>query len=195
MKNIKKYDPYAKYVVIDIDNTLTDFQYTLVHMASILDCDTCVVNDVTEYNFTMHYGLTREQAGEFWSVYESELASRALFAKDRYSYILENYVPKNSKILLVSARPQNLTNVTEQWLEENDIYFDELHCIGHGIEKENYILDVLHINPYAIFEDKPQVLNGMYEKSNALVYCIDYPYNQDAMCHHRLDRNTGQMMN
>lgn len=188
-------------VILDLDNTITDFQQTLNNMAEILGVEPVRTEDITDYDFMMKYDMTEAGDRIFWRVFEPTLIRNAVLAENRYNYIKNHIIPKNSKIIIVTARPENLKYDTERWLANNSVEYDELHLIGHGANKLLYILKELKIIPDMIIEDKPSIFTEVLDLRrfqcylpNIITVCIDYEYNKNTPCEIRLDRDTGELI-
>lgn len=189
-------------VILDLDNTITDFQQTLNNMAEILGVEPVRTEDITDYDFMMKYNMTEEEDRIFWRVFEPTLIRNAVLAENRYNYIKDHIIPKNSKIIVITARPENLKYDTERWLANNSVEYDELHLIGHGTNKLVYILKELRIIPDMIIEDKPSIFMDIFLDlkrfqgylPSITTVCIDYEYNKNIHCDIRLDRDTGELI-
>ena len=63
---------------------------------------------------------------------------------------LEN---NGDKIIIISARPVQVTNLTRNWLEFHQVPFSELFCVGFGKGTKQRKLDVIREEGIQLFVD------------------------------------------
>ncbi len=187
---MKKYDR----ILLDIDNTITKLQPTLDLMAEVFNKNTVSENDIHNFQLSKVFNSSNEDEKNFWLEYEEYLTIHSELAKQRTMQIFKDYTHRNTKIDVVTMRPENVCKTTKQWLINNNIPFNSLSCIGKaglGISKIEIAKD---LGSQAIFEDNPVMfeeidrrnLNNRFD-----LFIVDYPYNQHIDNAHRLCRDSG----
>lgn len=172
----KKY----KSIVVDIDNTLTELQYTIDKVTKVFNKELLTEEDMFDFNFKKVAGLTDAEDKMFWDKYEKEIVENVPYVKERVDKTKElldmDYL---ENIHLVSNRPISLEKSTIQWLEENDINYTTLELIADK-HKEEVVRDKYsHVD--AIFEDNPKVITGIRnqeETKHIDTWLVDYLYNR-----------------
>lgn len=84
---------------------------------------------------------------------------------------------QNFKTIVVSARYEHLREVTEKWLEDNAIEYDELHLRSNDdkrpdVEYKSEVVDRLidlYGMPYLAFEDRLDVIDEFNKKG---IFCF-----------------------
>lgn len=187
----KKY----KSIVVDIDNTLTELQYTMDKITEVFDREMITEEDVFDFNLKKVAGLTDEEDDLFWSKYEKEVVENVPYVKNRVEKVKE-YVDLDylEKIHLVSNRPKSLRKSTLEWLENNNIEYTTLELIGDEY-KENVIRN-RYPNAEAIFDDNPKVISGIrnHAKTKHIdTWLIDYPYNRTTPANYIICNVSGEV--
>lgn len=172
----KKY----RSIIVDIDNTLTELQYTVDKITEVFERQMISEEDVFDFNFKKVVGLTDEEDKIFWDNYEQEIVENVPYMKERVSKIVElldtEYL---EEIYLISNRPKELRKSTLQWLEENNVTYTSLELIGSDYKEE--VVKDRYAHADAIFEDNPKVINGIRsqtETEHMDTWLVDYPYNR-----------------
>lgn len=182
----KKYD----IVLLDIDNTLTELQPTLNIMAEVFEEEPVQVDEVVSFFLSEAYNVSTAHEKSFWLENEYRLSRDAVLAVDRVNKILESYTHDDTIIHVVTMRPEEMHEVTKEWLDINDISYDTLLCV----DKTSKVDYVLHNDIEAVFEDNPKFFEEVYRRGlDELfdMYVVDYEYNKDVTNAVRLHRDTG----
>lgn len=79
---------------------------------------------------------------------------------------LKNMRESNCEILIISARPAKLFNLTEKWLVKNYIPFDKLFCVGFGKGTKKRKLEVIEREKIDLFiDDDPKIIRYLTKNS------------------------------
>lgn len=185
----KKYDS----ILLDIDNTLTDLQVTLDIMADEFQLEPVTTNDIHSFTLSKAYGVTDELEKSFWLENEYRLSRDSVLEVERVKEMLETYTHEDTVVFVVTMRPEEMYEVTFNWLRANDIHFDHLICLG----KESKVDYAMHFGIEALFEDNPDFFDEVEEKGlndEFDLFVVDYPYNRHINNAVRLHRETGKVM-
>jgi len=70
----------------------------------------------------------------------------------------------NNEIIIISARPQGIKNLTEKWLRFHKIPFDKIYCVGFGKGTKQRKLKIIKQENIELFIDNDErttnFLNG-----------------------------------
>lgn len=171
-------------VGIDIDCVLTELQPTMNFMADFFGKEPPSLEDVLDYNLSDTFGIEEKACLSFWKNEEHKICKTSVLSKERYNSILENFTDKESAIVIITSRDKKHTEVTTQWLEENDISYDMLIMTSGECKKP--VIESLDIK-YMI-DDKPDLFYAM-EDSKTKMICVDYEYNKDVPSDFRMTRD------
>lgn len=169
---------------IDIDCVLTELQPTMDFMAEFFDKEPPKLDDILDYNLSDTFNISEEESLSFWKNEEHKICKNSVLSDDRYQSILNNFTDENSAIILITSRDKKHTEVTSQWLEDNNISHDMLIMTSGECKKP--IIETLNIK-YMI-DDKPDLFYAM-ENSETTMVCVDYEYNKDVPTDLRMTRN------
>lgn len=170
-------------VGVDIDCVLTELQPTLDHMAEFFDKECKTLDDVMDYNLSDTFEVEEDECLSFWKNEEHNICKNSVLSKERYSSIIDNFTDEESAIILITSRDEKHTEVTAEWLEDNNITYDML-IMTSGKSKKS-IIEMLDMK-YMI-DDKPDLFYEMVESKTKMV-CVDYEYNKDAPSEFRMSR-------
>ncbi len=82
--------------------------------------------------------------------------------------ILKKWKANNDKVVLVSARPEQLNRITQWWLKRHDAPYDKIFLIDSGKRKEERKLEIIKREGVEKFiEDDPKTLKFLNQ------YCSD----------------------
>lgn len=185
-------------ILIDIDNTITSLLPTMVEMARYFHRPVPKIEEITDYNLSSVFGIPETEAMTFWQTMEYRLCEHSIVAFERFSNILEQFVGDGTRIYIITNRNEKFREVTEKWLELNNIKYDELHFTSGKSKTE--LIQELEID--AVVDDKPalfsEVMNikmGRAEDGLSIydcdMICVDYPYNRYSPCDIRISSKTG----
>ncbi|MGV3464826.1 MAG: 5' nucleotidase, NT5C type [Heyndrickxia sp.] len=157
---------------IDIDGTVTSPDALLPFINNEYQLK-LTLDDITEYELTNVIDIPPDEFYEWFTktepaIYaESPLAVGAKEVLNRWKEVFELY--------FISARRQNLLEVTNKWFNQNDITFHHIELIGshHKVETaKKYRVDVF-------FEDKHDNAVMIHKELGIPVLLFDTPYNRD----------------
>ncbi len=157
---------------IDIDGTVTCPKSLLPHINKAFSCN-LVLDDIKEYDLTKAFPVSSEEFFEWFRNTEAEIYASSpiqAHAKD----VLSKW-KKEHELYFISARGQNVRDVTLNWFLEQELLYDHIELIGsHDKIKtaKNYNIDVF-------FEDKHDNAVGITEELGIPVLLFNTPYNQE----------------
>lgn len=187
----KKYDR----IVLDIDNTITDLQTVLDIISFKLNKPAVTVADIHSYNLSKAFNITPEEDQRFWKENEDFIARHSTLAKRRTFEMLNRHTHKDTRIDVVTMRPENVYHTTKDWLIRNGVPFNQLICIGKEGMGVSKIAIAEDLKAEAIFEDNPVMFEHVKEnkiQTDLDLFLVDYPYNQTIQNGIRLNNQTGQ---
>lgn len=170
---------------------MTELQPTMDKMAEVFNRETVLVNKVDRFTLASAFKVSRKEELHFWHTYEEELCNTAEYAKERVETFLSVYTDKDTRITIMTSRDPKYYLSTQNWLDKQDIHYDELVCVG----KTSKVSLFEKMNVDAVFEDNPDFFYELWDEGlfpNIDTFCIDYPYNQHIPCHYRLNRFTAE---
>lgn len=171
-----------KKILIDMDNTLTKIDYTLRSFEKYYNLPFKRVSEIYSFNLPLVYGVSTKEASNFWKNCEEDIVINSQLNYSIYNEIYSS-ITKNDEVYIVTARDSSLHELTKKWLIRNNVFFNELHCIGKSMcksewaKKNNLFFDV-------VYEDNPSFLSKLSKKTKKVV--IDYPYNRNIISDERL---------
>jgi predicted ATPase len=103
-----------------------------------------------------------------WSAWNAGMSRDPVHEDIRWILMKLRRVP-GSKTILCSGRGEEHRAVTEQWLSDNQIPFDDLYMRKAGDHRQDYIVKVEllkqireeHGEPYMWFDDRQQVVDAI----------------------------------
>lgn len=172
----KKY----KSIIVDIDNTLTELQYTVDKITEVFKHEMLSEEDIFDFNFKKVIGISDEEDNYFWENYEKEIVENVPYVKHRVERVMQYLdIDFIEKVHLVSNRPLELRESTLRWLEEHDVQYTTLELIGNEYKEE--VIRDRYPEVEAIFEDNPKVVHGIKMQPQTRhidTWLVDYPYNR-----------------
>lgn len=168
---------------IDIDNTLTSLDIVLEAMAEHYKKPVPSVDDVTDYNISSVYGISEEEAFDFWEKNERWICTESNKCPILSKTIRDNFLHDNSEVYIITARNGKYQEETARWLEENNIKYNMLIMTDGGSKKP--IIE--HFNLDMMIDDKPDLFYEMKDSDTKMV-CVDYGYNKGVPCDIRITR-------
>lgn len=104
-----------------------------------------------------------------------------LDAIDPHVRELVNYLSENYVIILMSGRDDSCMDATAEWLNRNDVTFDELHMRAEGDSRADAIVKYEMFNKYVrndyrvcgVIDDRRQVVE-MWRKLGLKTYQVDF---------------------
>lgn len=181
---MNKLDSKKNIVGIDIDCVLTELRPTMEHMAEYFDMPVAGFDKITDYNLSDVYDVPKEETLMFWKKEERYLCETAIPSENRIKSIYDTFVDEETTVIVITSRSSKYTEVTAQWLEDNNIEHDMLILTSGSCKKpiiEHFKLDYM-------IDDKPDLFHAMKD-SNTTMVCVDYEYNKDVPTTLRMDRD------
>jgi len=133
--------------------------------------------DVKDFYYEKVLGIPENEMKNFWKRIDEEKRWLEIEilpgAKTALEYLKEKY-----QIIIITARPENIRNLTEEWLSKNQIYYDRLYFINEhkGESKLSAILSN-SINLKCFIEDRIDFALD-FIKAGIKVILFDYPWNR-----------------
>ncbi|WP_342511330.1 hypothetical protein MKY34_13280 [Sporosarcina sp. FSL K6-1522] len=157
---------------IDIDGTVTCPTSLLPHINQQFGCN-LVLEDITEYDLTKAFPVDKEVFWQWYMGAEAHIYGTSptqAFAKK----VLDDW-KKQFELYYISARGQQVYDVTRDWFKREDIPFDHIELVGshHKIETAK------KFGVHAFFEDKHDNAVEIHEELNIPVILFDTPYNRE----------------
>jgi len=163
--------------IVDIDNVLGDSAITFLEEINSIVGSSFGFHDLMEYNMEKlpHVGITSELV---FSIITSEVVLAKISLLDFSQEALHSLHALKFHIVLVTARLESDRNVTEEWLERYNLYYDELIM---GQQKDVVMRDLVSMHTaelVVVFEDHAD--NALcLAKEGALVFLFDKPWNRN----------------
>lgn len=179
----------CKKLGLDLDNTVTELDFTLVEMAKFYGKEIPSVDDITDFNLSEIFNISWGESRDFWESHEHYLIENAVVAETRLSKMLEMFADKETEIYIITNRPKQHYDITKEWLNRCCISHKELHVV-QGSKAE--LIGELELD--VMIDDKPDLfyealeVKDNYEKY-PLMAIVDYEYNKLIPCDVRIDRN------
>ena len=156
---------------IDIDGTVTCPTSLLPHINKAFSCN-LVLDDIKEYDLTKAFPVEPEEFSKWFKVAEPEIYATSPIQEGAHAVLTE--WKKQHELYFISARGQNVKDITLQWFVEQNLAYDHIELIGTHDKIQtarNYGIDVF-------FEDKHDNAVGIAEELNIPVLLFNTPYNQ-----------------
>lgn len=156
---------------IDIDGTVTCPTSLLPHINKAFSCN-LVLDDIKEYDLTKAFPVESDVFYKWFKQAEPEIYASSPIQIDAHSILTE--WKKKHELYFISARGQNVRDVTLQWFVEQNLDYDHIELIGSHNKIQtvkNHAIDVF-------FEDKHDNAVDIAEELNIPVLLFNTPYNQ-----------------
>ncbi|CAM3798526.1 5' nucleotidase, NT5C type [Alkalicoccus chagannorensis] len=156
---------------IDIDGTVTDPATFIPHLNEHFNKN-LTLDDIQEYDLTKALGVSQQT---FWTwmqehetmLYRSSILAR--FAKQTLQQWQHHF-----ELYYISARPDHLFDVTQQWFTDQEVPYDHIELLGQHDK-----LQAVRRNKVDIFfEDKHDNAVNIAEECRIPVVLMETPYNQ-----------------
>ena len=158
---------------IDIDGTVTSPATLIPHINKQYNL-AITLDDVVEYDFlsAFPYPVDRDQFQHWFKANEPEMYRVSELAHHAQE-VLQSWKQKY-ELFYISARGQNVKDITTNWFYDQDIPFDHIELIGsHDKIKTAKAFEV-----DVFFEDKHDNAVMLAEQLNIPVLLFDTPYNR-----------------
>lgn len=194
----------SRKILVDIDNTLTTPDVIINTMADMFGLDYISANDLKSYTMGKAFDVSREQEQMFWELFGYQVLENSDLNYKTRDTIFNEIIKEDDYVVIMTARPFEYKFITEKWLMNYGIKYDELVLVGNNSKIgfiERYQIDT-------VIDDKPQLFseievvkdlfpnshtsqsikNGTFER-----YIVGYPYNEDSICEFKINRDTGKI--
>ena len=133
--------------------------------------------DVKDFYYEKVLGIPENEMKNFWKRIDEEKRWLEIEilpgAKTALKYLKEKY-----QIIIITARPKNIRNLTEEWISKNQIYYDRLYFIEeHKGESKLSAILANSINLKCFIEDRIDFALD-FIKEGIKVILFDYPWNR-----------------
>lgn len=158
---------------IDIDGTVTSPSTLIPHINKQYNLE-ITLDDVVEYDFlsAFPHPVDREQFNHWFKTNEPEMyrvSELAHYAQQ----VLQSWKQKY-ELYYISARGENVKEITTNWFYNQHIPFDHIELIG----SHDKIKTAKEFGVNAFFEDKHDNAVMIAEQLNIPVILFDTPYNR-----------------
>lgn len=157
---------------IDIDGTVTSPTSLLPHINEAFN-STLTLDDIKEYDLTT--ALPHLPKGEFFEWFLE--AEPKIYATSPISENAKNILDRwkeHYELYFISARGENVRNVTHDWFAEHAIAYDHIELIGTHKKIETAKRHQVDL----FFEDKHDNAVEISEELDIPVILFDTPYNR-----------------
>ncbi|WP_315969547.1 5' nucleotidase, NT5C type [Rubeoparvulum massiliense] len=156
---------------IDIDGTITD-PTTFIPYLNRAFRKRLTFDQVTEYDLAQVYGIDKEIMDRWFNHNVATIYANSPLLPEAYLRLKE-WEPYH-QLIFISARDQNHAPLTKRWLQQHQIPYDDLECIGSHNKIETAKAHQVDI----FFEDKYDNAVDLAEALDIPVFLFDTPYNQ-----------------
>ncbi|KQL34224.1 hypothetical protein [Psychrobacillus sp. FJAT-21963] len=156
---------------IDIDGTVTCPTSLLPHINSAFNCN-LQLEDIKEYDLTKAFSVDEKEFYEWFKKTESTIYASSPIQSDAHA-VLSAWKDKY-ELYFISARGENVRDVTLNWFKEQELLYDHIELIG----THNKIETARKHGVHAFFEDKHDNAVEIHEELDIPVILFNTPYNQ-----------------
>lgn len=179
-------------ILLDIDNTITTPDYIIQNMANLTGKDYTGEETLESYNIGDVYGLTKQEDSLFWKLYGRDNFQNSKPNREIIDTLYGDIIKEDDKIYIITARTEDVQDITENWLRNHGIEYDELILVG----KNSKIGFIEGLDIDVIIDDKPdlfqeiEVVKDVFPNSSIAKkikdgtltrYVVQYPYNKDVV--------------
>ncbi|RLQ92086.1 hypothetical protein [Planomicrobium sp. Y74] len=158
---------------IDIDGTVTSPTSLIPHINKQFNSE-LTLDDIKEYDLTS--ALPHLEPGEFYSWFrEAESTIYASSPVSENAKSILNQWKEQYELFYISARGENVMDITFEWFKKHAIAFDHIELIGTHKKIET----AKRHNVDLFFEDKHDNAVEISEELDIPVILFNTPYNQD----------------
>lgn len=157
---------------IDIDGTVTSPTSLIPHINKQFNSE-LTLDDIREYDLSS--ALPHLEPGEFYSWFRE--AESMIYASSPVSENAKNILnqwKERYELFYISARGENVSDITLEWFKKHAIAFDHIELIG----THNKIETARKHNVDLFFEDKHDNAVDISEELDIPVILFDTPYNR-----------------
>lgn len=192
----------TRNILLDIDNTITHVDSIINKMAEVYGKDYISIDDLSSYNLADAFKVTKEADRMFWDIFGYEVLQSSLPNIKTIQNIYSEIITPDDYVYIVTARPYEFTNMTEQWLKHYGIPYHELILCGSNSKAgfiENLDIDVIIDDNPKLFlelEHAKRIMPNLkfsqkINEGRLETYVVRYPYNETIKSSHYIDPKTG----
>lgn len=156
---------------IDIDGTVTCPTSLLPHINKAFQTE-LVLDDIKEYDLTAAFPVEREKFYRWFREQEPVIYATSPI-QEHAKRVLDEW-KKHYELYFISARGDNVSDVTMQWFKEQELHYDHIELIG----SHNKVETARNHEVHAFFEDKHDNAVEIGEELDIPVLLFDTPYNR-----------------
>ena len=145
----------SRKILVDIDNTLTTPDVIINTMADMFGLDYISANDLKSYTMGKAFDVSREQEQMFWELFGYQVLENSDLNYKTRDTIFNEIIKEDDYVVIMTARPFEYKFITEKWLMNYGIKYDELVLVGNNSKIgfiERYQIDT-------VIDDKPQLFS------------------------------------
>lgn len=157
---------------IDIDGTVTCPTSILPYINNAFGLD-IAYEDVDQYELTPFVNVPEEEFAKWFQENEPIIYQGSPLAKGAKK-VLKKW-EKEHELFFISARDNQLLDVTKKWFADNELMFHHIELIGSHDKVETVKKHKVDI----FFEDKHDNAVTIHEECQIPVILFDTPYNQN----------------
>lgn len=157
---------------IDIDGTVTCPASMVPFLNEAFNLNISL-KDIKQYDLMPLVSVSKEEFAEWFTKNEPKIYSNSPMAKGAKE-ILDDWA-KTNELFFISARGQQLLNVTAEWFNVHNINYDHIELIG----SHDKVASAKKYNVDIFFEDKHDNAVTIHEECQIPVILFNTPYNQD----------------
>ncbi|MDI2588127.1 hypothetical protein OR571_13620 [Psychrobacillus sp. NEAU-3TGS] len=158
---------------IDIDGTVTCPTSLLPHINEAFKCN-LQLSDIKEYDLTKAFPVNEIEFYEWFKKSEATIYATSPIQPDAHA-VLSAWKEKY-ELYFISARGENVMDVTLNWFKEQELLYDHIELIGTHNKIETARKHGVHV----FFEDKHDNAVEINEELKIPVLLFNTPYNQQA---------------
>ncbi|MBO8137076.1 MAG: hypothetical protein H0Z40_02915 [Desulfotomaculum sp.] len=113
----------------DLDGIICDNLLLLIEELNTYTGEQIKINDVTDYDVTRIYNITREQFIQLMKEREEDICDKSPLMPGADKY-LQKLASQGHQIHIITARSPRLGKITIKWLKRHKIPFHQLHMLN-----------------------------------------------------------------
>lgn len=156
---------------IDIDGTVTCPTSLLPHINKAFNCN-LQLNDIKEYDLTKAFPISEQTFYEWFKKEEANIYATSPIQADAHAVL--SAWKETYELYFISARGENVMDVTLNWFKEQELLYDHIELIGTHNKIETARKHGVHV----FFEDKHDNAVEIHEELAIPVLLFNTPYNQ-----------------
>ncbi|MFH1715152.1 MAG: HAD hydrolase-like protein [Elusimicrobiota bacterium] len=172
------------YLGLDLDGIIADTDTALRAYIKELFGETITRDQITSFFYEDCLNFSDEKISHFWREFNKNNGWGEIKSVNGALETL-NTLKNKYKYIIVTSRPENLFNVTRDWLEKHNLNYEEL--IVTSKKNKSDILREGGWNISCFIEDRVDFATDI-AKSDIPVLLYDYPWNQSENLHKNIKR-------